>query len=96
MTDIEKQEKQEKVLKIVSAYEKQVEHEITRCAITILDLKKRDDFRVKEHTIWKEITTDPVYHYYLYNTWYASLKSSQTIDRLRSEFPLKIIKTKQD
>ena len=96
MTDLEKQER---VLKIVNAFEKQVNTEITRCAITILDLKERDDFRVKEQTIWKEIATDPEYHFYLYNcsnTWYASLKSSQSIDRLRYEFPLKIIKPKQD
>jgi hypothetical protein len=96
MTDIEKQER---VLKIVSAFEKHVKTEITRCAITILDLKERDDFRVKEQALWQEITTDPIYKFYLYNcpnTWYASLKSSQTIDRLRSEFPLKIIKPKQD
>ena len=96
MTDIEKQER---VLKIVSAFEKHVKTEITRCAITILDLKERDDFRVKEQALWQEITSEPFYNFILYtykNTWYASLKSSQTIDRLRSEFPLKIIKPKQD
>ena len=62
--------------------------EIQRCAI-LLPVQERLSFEAKEEAAWAAVQTSECYKFYanIDNAAYAQLAASQTIDRLRWNYP---------